>query len=149
MFHLARVSEQTAKTLRDSGYKVIDGNRAVIPLHEFESASIKGDHIEFRSGNLTEKTYLAGAKNFHNKLEGISKRRLKRNEMITAKIGDSAPFNTRFSRYSDLYKYLSAFAPKDPNKTKAQIMGMLSVVIVEKGRSGNGKKKGSRKAGNN
>lgn len=146
MFHIAKVGKETAKALKDSGYKVTPTNRALIPLHEFTSAKIKRGYIEFKAGNLTEKSYLAGAKDFHKKLEGITKRRLKRNEMITAKIGDSAAFNTRFSRYSDLYKYLSTFYPKDPGMTREKLYGLLSIVTIEKG-SGNGKKKGTGKKG--
>lgn len=147
LFHIAKVGKETAKSLKDSGYKVTPTNRALIPLHEYQSAKIKKGYIEFKSGNLTEKSYLAGAKDFHKKLEGITKRRLKRNEMITAKIGDSAAFNTRFSRYSDLYKYLSSFYPKDPGMTREKLYGLLSVVTVEKRGSGNAKKKAGTKKG--
>lgn len=132
-FHIARVGPATAKTLKASGFRVTPKNVALVPLHDYQSASIKNGQIVFRSGRLTEKTILAGYKDFHKKLKALAAKKLPPNSLVTARIGDNSPFmRSRFSTYADLYKYVfEIFTPKDPDTDKQKLVMQMSVVTIE------------------
>lgn len=141
-FHIAKVSKATAKELKGSGYKVTKTGRAVIPLRSAESAGAKYDSakiskgkIIFKSGGITEIVTPSTAKNFHSKLKVLATKPLKNNQMLTVKIGTNASFNSRFTSYGELYKYITeTFNPK-PGKdgkkvTGADLMRYMSIVEV-------------------
>lgn len=146
---MAKVGKTTAKELKASGFKVTPKRKAIIPLHDFDTAKISKGTILFTSGRITEKTILAGSKDFHKKLKALSQTKLPRNSMVTARIGDNGPFQrSRFGNYSDLYNYVqNVFTPKDENADKNALIMQMSVVTINmpKGAKKNAKKKGGNK----
>lgn len=141
---MANVSKKTAKQLKESGYKVTRLGKAIIPKKEFEKVQIKDGALKFTGTNksgqkITEKVTLVSAKDFHSKLLSISKKPLKRNQMLTIKIGDNSAFNARFQNYADLHKYLTMEFKPNPGKngkktTVAQLMRHISIVEIETGK---------------
>lgn len=131
-FHFTRVGKETARALADTGYKVLPGNRALIPLHEAQSASIKGGKITLNYGRMKEEITLAGHKSFFPTLKELSGKKLKRNQMLTVAIGDNNAFQrARFGSYHELYKYIQEWEPKDPYAKKKKLMAQMSIVTVE------------------
>ena len=143
LFHIATVSNKTAKVIKDSGkstqnnvtpYKVTKKNRVFIPLNGFASAHIKNGEIIFenKSGVLSERVSLVGASDFLTKLKSLTKKKLAKNEFLTVKLGANDSFHrARFSSYADLYKYVNEyFAPHLHGKDRADLMAQLSVVKV-------------------
>lgn len=132
LFHVAKVGNERANELRAAGFKVTPTNRAVIPLNEFKSATIKKGAIEFRSGRMTEKVILAGSKDFHKKAFEVSQKKLKKNQLLTARVGNSEIFKQKFTSYKDLYKYVQhVFVANDPGESTARIRGLMSIVTLE------------------
>lgn len=141
-FHMANVGKKTAKELKESGYKVTRLGKAIIPKKEFSKVEIQKGAIKYTGTNragekITEKVTLVSAKNFHSKLLSIAQKPLKKNQMLTIKIGDNAAFNTRFQSYADLHKYLTMEFKPNPGKngkkqTVAQLMRHISIVEIEK-----------------
>lgn len=148
-FHIATVGKARAKELRGAGFKVTPKNKAVIPLHEYTSAKIKKGMIEFKAGRMTEKVILSNSDNFHQKAFALSQRKLKKNEMLTARIGNNGPFlRARFVNYADLYHYVNhVFQAKDPGESTNRIRGLMSIVILENQKSPPRKKPHAQKKG--
>lgn len=136
-FKVAKVSKTTAKELKACGYDVTIKDRAIIPLKGFKSAKISRGKLKFDGvtpggAKITETVTLSTAKDFYSKLEKLNKKKLKRNQYLTVKIGDNAEFKRKFTNYEDLYNYITyVFEPKDRGQTKAKIMRYMSIVELE------------------
>lgn len=137
-FHVVNVSRETQKALKVSGYEISKTGRAIIPLHQYQSAVVRRGaitytHVDKRTGEKTiEKTFLVGAKDFHQKLFQLSKKKLPKNQRVTVQIGDNSAFNVRFNNYADLHRYVTEFQPKDKDTNKEEIMRKMSIVTVQK-----------------
>lgn len=132
---------ETLRDLKASGYQTTKTKKVIIPLHtsdsgKFDSARIVKGKIIFKGSGLTETVTPSTVKDFHKKLKTLADKKLKNNQMLTVKIGDSASFNSRFDSYADLYKYLTqTFNPKpgkDGKKIKGRdLMRYMSIVEVK------------------
>lgn len=130
-FHSAHVGDKTAKVLKQAGFKVTPKGRAIIPLKKYDTAQIKKGRIYFKGKEGKETTYLVGHKDFHRKLKELSERPLKRNQMITVRIGDRAPFARKFDTYAELFYYLeNEFEAKDKGKTYENLLPLMSLVEI-------------------
>lgn len=132
LFHAPHVGKQSARDLKASGYKVTPKGRAIIPLHEFQSAEVKRGQIVFKSGRMKETVHLVGHKTFYQKLRALSQKALGRDEMLTVQIGANSPFKrSRFTSYWELYRYIQEhFQPKDEGESKEALIARMSVVHV-------------------
>ncbi len=137
-FKVVKVSKQTKKVMKSSGITVTKKDKAIIPLKGFDSAKVVKEKIIFEGTNkktgkkIKETVTLAQAGDFHAKLKNLSKKKLKRNEYLTVKIGDNAAFNSRFQNYADLFHYVkNVFTPKDPGVNKEKLFRFISVVEIQ------------------
>lgn len=139
-FHVAKVGKPMQKELKGSGYYVTPTGKAIIPLEtsergRFDSVKIKKGKLIFKGGGITEIVTPSTAKNFHSKIAELTKKKLKKNQMLTVKIGDNASFNHRFGSYADLYKYLTTTGADGFNRkhgiTDQQLGRYMSIVEVE------------------
>lgn len=136
-FHVAKVSEKTAKELKDSGFNVGKNNKAIIPKNGYEKVRVKKGQIIFEGYNkkngtkIIEKTTISKSNEFFDKLKRISKKKLKRNEYLTIKIGDNSSANSLFTSYEDLYKYVTEiFKPK--SKDAYRYMSIVEILPSRK-----------------
>jgi hypothetical protein len=135
LFHKARVGQETAKQLKAAGFKVTPKNVAIIPLHEYKSASIQKNRIVFDNGaGMKETTYLVDHKNWFQQLQSLMGTPLPRNKMVTVRIGDRNPFKrARFGSYAELYYYLdNDFHPNDEGEDKESLFPLMSIVEIQR-----------------
>lgn len=116
-FHKATVSRETAALLKASGFKVNASRRAFIPLGEYSSAKIAKGQIVFEGKNFRETVPLMRPEKVGDYLQRKITRK-KPDELITARIGDSSPFKTKFLDEKDLNKYLKDFSAKNPGAAR-------------------------------
>lgn len=131
-FHVVKAPKGTKAALRTAGYTVNRGGKAIIPLYDFDKASIKQGRVELTGKTRSETVYLAGSKQFFQKLKELDGKKLPRNQMVTVQIGDNNTFGSaRFRSYWELYKYLSEkFVPKDEGETRERLFARMSVVTI-------------------
>lgn len=141
-FKIATVNKESAKAFKSSGYKVTKTGKAIIPKKGFDKVTVRNGTVIFEGVNpstgksIKETVTLATSKDFHDKLLGLSKRKLKKNEMLTVKIGDHAAFNARFQNYSDLFHYVqNVFTPKDNGARKEDLVRQMSIVEISSERN--------------
>lgn len=144
-FHVAKPQKATLETLKKSGYHTTKKG-ALIPLNtvdgsKFDSAKIVKGKIVYtgktKDGKkITEKVTPVSAPDFHDALLAASKKKLKKNQMLTVKIGDNASFSSRFQNYADLFRYITQdFKPKGTvngkKVTAKYLLRYISLVEVE------------------
>lgn len=133
-FHIVNLKGDSAKLFRESKkIKITKSGKAFIPLQGYKSAKVRKGVITFDSDKLEKKTYYVGAKGFYAQLAELSKKKLPRNAMVTAQIGDNSPFNVaRFNSLRDLDHYVTnIFTPKDPGESKNRLIGLMSIVTLK------------------
>ena len=137
-FKIAKVSKDTAKKMKSSGFQVTKNRTAIVPLKGNDKATISRGKIIYegktKNGTVIRETvHLQTSETFHQNLRRIMEAgELPKNKMITAKIGESAAFNARFSSYSELMYYLQhQFTPKDKGETKERLNKYFSLVELE------------------
>lgn len=131
-----KVSDKTAATMKKSGIKATKTNRAVIPLKGFQAVHIKGDKIRYegvtkRGTKVTETVSLIGSPNFDAHLKHLSKKKLKRNQALTVKIGESSTLNRTFQNIAELSQYVNNINFKlAPGQNKTDILRQISIVEI-------------------
>lgn len=138
-FHIATVGINRALELDQAGFKVTPSLKAIIPLHDYETANITKSGIVLRKGRHEERIILANSKNFFKELKKLSETKLPRNSMITARIGNNQFFSrAKFGSYSDLYHYVfNVFDAKDHGESTKRLQGLMSVVTLHGPNSNN------------
>ena len=90
---------------------------------------MKGGIIRKRKGDYEIKVYPAGWDTLKT-ADKLFARKLKRNEYVTAQIGDHAHFNRTFTSKNDLLNYLQGWQPKDPRTNKSDLITKFALVKV-------------------
>jgi len=140
-FAIRKVSKATAQELKGAGYKTTKTQKAIIPLHtadtgRMDSVKIQKGKLIFKGQGITEIVTPSNAANFHQKIAELGKKKLKKNQMLTVKIGDNAPFKSRFDNVGELFHYLkNTFKPigtKGEKLKPADLARYMSIVEVER-----------------
>lgn len=135
-FVVRKVSEKTASTMKKSGIKATATNRAVIPKKGFDAVHIKGDKLTYegrtKSGTkVTETVSLIGSPNFEAHIKHLSKKKLKRNQALTVKIGENSTLNRSFQNIAELSQYVNNIQFKlGAGQTKGDILRQISIVEI-------------------
>lgn len=132
-FSIQKAPKGTKTGLKTAGFSVNKAGNAIIPLYEFDSARLVKGRVELKSAAKSETIYLAGSREFFDKLRHLNdtREKLKRNQMLTVQIGDNNSFSTRFRSYWELYQYLTKFQPKDEGESRERLFARMSVVTIE------------------
>lgn len=136
-YHIAKVAKSTKKDLLFAGFQVTKNNTAIIPKKGNDKVRLKRGGIVYtgKTANGTvihETVTLSNSANFHKKLKRLMEAGdLPKNKMITAKIGESAIFNKRFSSYYELMYYLEKWQPDDVGESRENIARYFSIVEIE------------------
>lgn len=136
-FSVRNVSKDTAKSMKKAGVKVSKTNRAIIALKGFDSVKVKGASLEFNGTNkktgakVKESVSLIGSSNFESRIKALSKIKLKKNQTLSVKIGNSATINTGFQNVKDLIQYVNTikFNLKRGQST-ADVLRQISIVEI-------------------
>ena len=138
-FAIRKVSKATAQELKGAGYKTTKTNKVAIPLHKtdtgrMDSVKISRGKLIFKGNGITEIVTPSNAANFHDKVTELGKKKLKRNQYLTIKIGDNAPFQSRHSNLGELFYYIkNTFKPIGPKGEKLKpedLARYMSIVEV-------------------
>lgn len=131
-FQKVSVSRKTAKQL-DSAALIVKRSKkstAYIPKEKNQEIRVlKGGIIRKRKGDYEIKVYPAGWDTLKT-ADKLFARKLKRNEYVTAQIGDHAHFNRTFTSKNDLLNYLQGWQPKDPRTNKSDLITKFALVKV-------------------
>lgn len=129
-FSIKNIKSDSKKILSKSGYKVTNANKAIIPLKNFESVTIKKGKLIFQSADYDEHVVLSKSADFLKTLKKLMRKKLPNEQMLTVKIGDNAAFGSaRFDNYASLYDYLNNVNWK---VKKENIWPLISIVIIKR-----------------
>lgn len=140
-FHIQRVSNENARILRKAGYKVPPNKKAVIPLHDYDSAKIENGQLKFFRRGVAEDVLLVGSKDFESKLRELMAKKLARNEQVSIRIGNGPTIGTRLNSMADLVHYVNHGAKF--NSPRGQVLPLISVVKITRERGQREKQKGT------
>lgn len=131
-FSVQKAPKGTKAGLRTAGFTVNKAGKAIIPLYEYDSATLKHGSIELVGKGKSEKIVLAGSREFFQTLKNLNdaKSKLGRNQMLTVQIGDNNAFSMRFRSYWELYQYLTKFQPKDEGESREKLFARMSIVTI-------------------
>jgi hypothetical protein len=132
-FHVQAAPKGTREGLRTAGFTVNKGGKVIVPKYEYERVTVRRGHVTLQKGGKREDIYLAGSKQFFDKLKNLNetKKKLARNQMLTVQIGDNNAFSSRFRSYWELYQYLTKFQPKDEGESREKLFARMSIVTIE------------------
>jgi hypothetical protein len=131
-FHVQTAPKGSKAGLRTAGFTVNKGGKAIIPKYEYEKVTLRPGHVYLERGGKREDIYLAGSRQFFDKLKNLNqtKEKLGRNQMLTVQIGDNNAFSSRFRTYWELYQYLTKFSPKDEGESRERLFARMSIVTI-------------------
>lgn len=85
-----------------------------------------------RGAKVTEKVSLVGSKNFEAHIRHLSKKKLKKNQVLSIKIGENATLNRTFQNMADLIQYAKNIDFKiKRGGDRADVERLISVVQID------------------
>ena len=130
---IVRIVSKNTKALikRQGGDIKTVKNKVIIPLGNFTSAKVSKGKIIYDSPNRTESAFLVKPENILDQLEMLGNKKLKKNQLITARIGSSGGFlRSRYNSYQQLYLYITEFFGADMTEAKRDKL-ILQMTLVE------------------
>lgn len=126
------VSNKRAKQLKELGYAV-HGRNVFIDKEGYENVHIKGDTIVKSNDEKEVRDYLISSEHILTQLKKLTKRKLKRNESVTVRIGDYAPFSKTMQSFESLLNYVSNWQPRKDYAARDDLINQMSIVKFKKG----------------
>jgi hypothetical protein len=151
-FKAVKVKKENVKAFKDSGFVTTKTSKVIIAKNGFDKVKVKNRDIYFEgvhavSGKtIKENVKVTESKNFVDKLKELSGVKLKRNQVVTVKIGNNGAFNIAYKSWEDLLAYIQNTFNPVHNKTplskrkKQHLIQMMSIVTVEGKRNSSVKK---------
>lgn len=138
-FVLRPVSKKNAEILKKSGFKFMPGKQtAIIPRRGYDSVSIKGATIEYTKSGKKDTVYLSGDPvSLFSKAQKLQQE-IKRNQLLTFKIGENSIASTRYLNLKQMKEYLRHVVLPRMRKNgigAAEFWPMVSIVEIQGGPS--------------
>jgi len=129
------VSKKRAIKMKQTGFKTHNKN-VWLPTEGFDKHKIriKGDKVIYSSADKYRIIPIQLKSEFLAKLKKLSKKKLKRGEFVTVKIGVNAPFWKLFTSYGELLNYVTGWEPKEDKNIKDELIGQMSTVVYFDGK---------------
>ena len=134
-FVTRKLNPKATETYIKSGFSVLpNSGKVLIPKKGFDSVSIRNSELVYKKGNKTEHVYLGGDyEQLLAKATHLSKG-LKRNQLLSFKVGDNASSSTRYLSLADMHQYLThVLIPRATHgkKEAKALFNQISIVTVE------------------
>lgn len=133
------VNSNTAKKIDADSMRVkTKTGKVALFIHKEKDqrVKVKRGRVIKESQQYREEVY-PGGWNFFDNAQKVFKKKLKRNEYITVKIGDHQAFNRSFKDINSLLNYMAAWTPKDKKtakgraRLKEELISHISIVKVK------------------
>lgn len=99
--------------------------KLIIPIEKGQKVKIQKGRAIFTGGGFSEEVYKGGWDFFKN-AEKVFKKKLKKGEYVTVRIGDHRAFNRTFTDINTLLNYMRNWTPTDDNKN--DLISHISIV---------------------
>ncbi len=137
-FVVRKLNPKSTETFIKSGFAILpNSGKVIIPKKGADSVHIKNSEVIYTRGSITEHVYLGSDyENILKKANTLNKG-LKRNQLLSFKIGDNAISTTRYLNLEDMHKYLThVLMPRaqfgnDWKAKEAAFFSQISIVTVD------------------
>lgn len=140
-FESRHVAKAAADKMRRDGYTVNKKGRVFVQKEGYQDVHIKSrkqkgggrEVVITRSiGRKKSVTKVMTGTEVLNALEKFDEKKLKKNQVVTVRIGDNAAFAIAHKGKQSLMNYINnKFTPKDPGTDKAYLISQMSIVTIE------------------
>ena len=125
-------AKTTTRIKRDEKGEPLKDKRGRVKKEKVTSAAIKMEGRTKRGAKISEKATLVGGANFEAHIRHLAKKKLKKNQVLSIKIGENATLSRTFQNMSDLVQYVKNIDFKIARgKTRADVERLISVVEIE------------------
>lgn len=125
------VSKKRARDLKRLGYPV-HKQSVYINKRGYENVHIQHDRIIYREKGKQVADFLLQGNDILKTLERRFNRGIKKNQRITVRIGNYAPFSVSMTSYEDLHKYITKWQPSGGGvATREDLIDQMSIVTFD------------------
>lgn len=124
------VSAKRAESIKSEAYSKKKGRKVKL-FFKAQKVSVRKHSVYIEDGYFDEEIFDAEGL----EILRIAERefaRLKKGDLITVRIGSSAPFNRRFVNFRDFENYITGWSPKDANSIKDDLISQMSIVHINR-----------------
>ena len=117
-YQILTVKNKTANDISIAAKKIKlkkGKTKLIIPIEKGQKVKIKNNRAVFTGGGFSEEVYKGGWDFFKN-AKTVFKKKLKKGEFVTVRIGDHRPFARSFTDLNSLMNYMAAWTPKEDQK---------------------------------